>query len=125
MKNQSRTMSIELLEMLSHNLNYAIAHLDIDQSEGNKIKDDWDDYVGIFNINGALLGHVVAKLSSEIVKREYNYFLQQRDWGINSFIDYLVSSFTSSSAMNDLTIGERIYLQEKISSRLEKNNSLN
>tara|TARA_R110000744_G_C19225137_1_gene547553 strand:+ start:513 stop:884 length:372 start_codon:yes stop_codon:yes gene_type:complete len=122
---KSTPMSIELLEMLSHNLDSAIDYLDISQSEGNKIRDDWDSYVGIFNINGVLLGHVVTKLSSEVVKREYNFFLQQREWGITSFIDYIVSSYTSSNAMNDLTIGERIYLQEKISSRLEKNNLLN
>lgn len=92
------------------------------QFDQEEFAEDFSAYRKIALMSDDLFDFVVLKfLTESSTENAYMQFLDQKDYGITNFMDFVIAEFTRGSKILYIDESERDYIQNLLTQRLENN----
>jgi len=110
--------------MLDNHIEDAIKEISMQYKvSADRIFNDYKFYKPAILLCNSLYQFIIVKFySDKSGRRLYSEFINQADYGINNFIDYVIVLFGRGTLMENLNKGEKSYIQSLITERLQKLN---
>ena len=109
--------------ILDNVIDDAIADLSIFNDKSNEVFEDYKVYKPAILLCNALFTFInVQLLNKEFTKKTYQNYLDQADYGIDNFMDYVVALFTRGSYMQKIPEMESAYIDKILKQRLQQLN---
>lgn len=101
----------------------AISDLSIFNDKSNQLFEDYKVYKPAILLCNTLFTFInVQLLNKEFTKKIYQDYLNQADYGIDNFMDYVVALFTRGRYMEKIPEMESAYIDKILKQRLQKLN---
>ena len=109
--------------ILDNIIDDAIADLSIFNDKSNELFEDYKVYKPAILLCNTLFTFInIQLLSKEFTKKTYQDYLDQADYGIDNFMDYVVALFTRGKYMEKIPEMESAYIDKILKQRLQKLN---
>ena len=109
--------------ILDNVIDDAIADLSIFNDKSNQLFEDYKVYKPAILLCNTLFTFInIQLLSKEFTKKTYQDYLDQADYGIDNFMDYVVALFTRGKYMEKIPEMESAYIDKILKQRLQKLN---
>ena len=109
--------------ILDNVIDDAIADLLIFNDKSNQLFEDYKVYKPAILLCNTLFTFInVQLLNKEFTKKTYQDYLDQADYGIDNFMDYVVALFTRGKYMEKIPEMESAYIDKILKQRLQKLN---
>ena len=109
--------------ILDNVIDDAIADLSIFNDKSNELFEDYKVYKPAILLCNTLFTFInIQLLSKEFTKKTYQDYLDQADYGIDNFMDYVVALFTRGKYMEKIPEMESAYIDKILKQRLQKLN---
>ena len=109
--------------ILDNVIDDAIADLSLFNAKSNELFEDYKVYKPAILLCNTLFAFInIQFLNKEFTKKTYQDYLDQADYGINNFIDYIMALFTRGSYMEKIPEMESAYIDKILKQRLQKLN---
>ena len=109
--------------ILDNVIDDAIADLSIFNDKSNQLFEDYKIYKPAILLCNTLFTFInIQLLSKEFTKKTYQDYLDQADYGIDNFMDYVVALFTRGKYMEKIPEMESAYIDKILKQRLQKLN---
>ena len=109
--------------ILDNIIDDAIADLSIFNDKSNELFKDYKVYKPAILLCNTLFTFInIQLLSKEFTKKTYQDYLDQADYGIDNFMDYVVALFTRGKYMEKIPEMESAYIDKILKQRLQQLN---
>ena len=109
--------------ILDNVIDDAIADLSLFNDKSNELFKDYKVYKPAILLCNTLFTFInIQLLSKEFTKKTYQDYLDQADYGIDNFMDYVVALFTRGKYMEKIPEMESAYIDKILKQRLQKLN---
>jgi hypothetical protein len=109
--------------ILDNVIDDAIADLSLFNDKSNELFKDYKVYKPAILLCNTLFTFInVQLLNKEFTKKTYQDYLDQADYGIDNFMDYVVALFTRGKYMEKIPEMESAYIDKILKQRLQKLN---
>ena len=109
--------------ILDNVIDDAIADLSIFNDKSNELFEDYKVYKPAILLCNTLFTFInIQLLSKEFTKKTYQDYLDQADYGIDNFMDYVVALFTRGKYMEKIPEMESAYIDKILKQRLQQLN---
>ena len=109
--------------ILDNVIDDAIADLSIFNDKSNQLFEDYKIYKPAILLCNTLFTFInIQLLSKEFTKKTYQDYLDQADYGIDNFMDYVVALFTRGKYMEKIPEMESAYIDKILKQRLQQLN---
>lgn len=109
--------------ILDNVIDDAIADLSIFDDKSNQLFEDYKIYKPAILLCNTLFTFInIQLLNKEFTKKTYQDYLDQADYGIDNFMDYVVALFTRGKYMEKIPEMESAYIDKILKQRLQKLN---
>tara|TARA_B110000977_G_C11009551_1_gene467093 strand:- start:609 stop:992 length:384 start_codon:yes stop_codon:yes gene_type:complete len=109
--------------ILDNVIDDAIADLSLFNDKSNELFKDYKVYKPAILLCNTLFTFInIQLLSKEFTKKTYEDYLDQADYGIDNFMDYVVALFTRGKYMEKIPEMESAYIDKILKQRLQKLN---
>ena len=109
--------------ILDNVIDDAIADLLIFDDKSNQLFEDYKIYKPAILLCNTLFKFInIQFLNKEFTKKTYQDYLDQADYGIDNFMDYVVALFTRGKYMEKIPEMESAYIDKILKQRLQKLN---
>ena len=109
--------------ILDNVIDDAIADLSIFNDKSNELFEDYKIYKPAILLCNTLFTFInIQLLSKEFTKKTYQDYLDQADYGIDNFMDYVVALFTRGKYMEKIPEMESAYIDKILKQRLQQLN---
>ena len=109
--------------ILDNVIDDAIADLLIFDDKSNQLFEDYKIYKPAILLCNTLFTFInIQLLNKEFTKKTYQDYLDQADYGIDNFMDYVVALFTRGKYMEKIPEMESAYIDKILKQRLQKLN---
>ena len=109
--------------ILDNVIDDAIADLSLFNDKSNELFKDYKVYKPAILLCNTLFTFInIQLLSKEFTKKTYEDYLDQADYGIDNFMDYVVALFTRGSYMQKIPEMESAYIDKILKQRLQQLN---
>tara|TARA_B110000305_G_scaffold213997_1_gene250404 strand:+ start:682 stop:1065 length:384 start_codon:yes stop_codon:yes gene_type:complete len=107
--------------ILDNVIDDAIADLSLFNDKSNELFKDYKVYKPAILLCNTLFTFInIQLLSKEFTKKTYEDYLDQADYGIDNFMDYVVALFTRGKYMEKIPEMESAYIDKILKQRLQK-----
>ena len=107
--------------ILDNVIDDAIADLSIFDNKSNQLFEDYKIYKPAILLCNTLFTFInIQLLSKQFTKKTYQDYLDQADYGIDNFMDYVVALFTRGKYMEKIPEMESAYIDKILKQRLQK-----
>jgi hypothetical protein len=107
--------------ILDNVIDDAIADLSLFNDKSNELFKDYKVYKPAILLCNTLFTFInIQLLSKEFTKKTYQDYLDQADYGIDNFMDYVVALFTRGKYMEKIPEMESAYIDKILKQRLQK-----
>jgi len=109
--------------ILDNVIDDAIADLSIFNDKSNELFKDYKVYKPAILLCNTLFTFInIQLLNKEFTKKTYQDYLDQADYGIDNFMDYVVALFTRGKYMEKIPEMESAYIDKILKQRLQQLN---
>jgi len=109
--------------ILDNVIDDAIADLSLFNDKSNELFKDYKVYKPAILLCNTLFTFInIQLLSKEFTKKTYQDYLDQADYGIDNFMDYVVALFTRGKYMEKIPEMESAYIDKILKQRLQQLN---
>ena len=109
--------------ILDNVIDDAIADLSLFNDKSNELFKDYKVYKPAILLCNTLFTFInIQLLSKEFTKKTYEDYLDQADYGIDNFMDYVVALFTRGKYMEKIPEMESAYIDKILKQRLQQLN---
>ena len=109
--------------ILDNVIDDAIADLSLFNDKSNELFKDYKVYKPAILLCNTLFTFInIQLLNKEFTKKTYQDYLDQADYGIDNFMDYVVALFTRGKYMEKIPEMESAYIDKILKQRLQKLN---